>query len=91
LAILIASGLFGVWIVRIFVRLFLSNVHLHTDAKERETMVLTYLALLRRGTLPGVEERLFILDSLFRPSTTGIMKDDAVPLTAVEALSRINK
>jgi Family of unknown function (DUF6161) len=90
LALLTASGLFGVWIVRIVVRLFLSNVHLHTDAKERVTMVQTYLALLRRGKITKDDERL-ILQTLFRPTSTGIMKDDGVPLTALEAISKLNK
>ena len=51
---LVAAGLFGVWIVRIFARWLMSNAHLRTAAKVRETMVLTGLALLRRGNLPGV-------------------------------------
>ena len=71
-------------------RLFLSNVHLHTDAKERVTMVQTYLALLRRGKITKDDERL-ILQTLFRPTSTGIMKDDGVPLTALEAISKLNK
>ncbi len=90
LAMLITSGLFGIWIVRIIVRLFLSNVHLHTDAKERVTMVQTYLALVRRGKISKEDEH-FILRTLFRPSTTGIMKDDGIPLTALEAASKIEK
>ena len=38
-------------------------------------MVQTYLVLLRRGKL-GNDERLFILQTLFRPTQTGIVKDD---------------
>lgn len=90
LAILVTSGLFCVWVIRILVRLLLSNVHLLTDAKERVTMVQTYLALLRRDKLKD-EERMFILQTLFRPTPTGIVKDDAVPLTIVEGLTKIGK
>jgi len=90
LAILIASALIGVWIVRILVRLFLSNVHLQTDAKERVVMVQTYLAFLRRGKISKEDEQ-FILKTLFRPTATGIMKDDAVPLTALDALTKIGR
>jgi Family of unknown function (DUF6161) len=90
LGLLVSTGLFGVWVVRIIVRLFLSNVHLQTDAKERVIMVQTYLALIRRGKL-STENEHFILTTLFRPSTTGIMKDDGVPLTALEALSKLGK
>ena len=69
----------GVWFIRVLVRLLLSHVHLHTDAVERRTMLLTYLALLRRKKLPETEERRLILQSLFRPTVTGIVKDDASP------------
>jgi hypothetical protein len=54
-------------IVRILVRLLLSNIHLLTDAGERVTMVQTYLALLKRGKLKD-DERMFILQTLFRPT-----------------------
>lgn len=87
-AVLIATGLFGVWVVRIVVRLFLSNVHLLTDARERATMAQTYLALMRKG---GLEEkdRQLILKALFRPAGTGLVKDDAVPLTVLDSLSKL--
>ena len=87
-AVLIASAFFCVWVVRILVRLLLSNIHLLTDAKERVTMVQTYLALLRRGKFEK-DERMFILQTLFRPTPTGIVKDDAVPLTVVEGITKL--
>ena len=88
IAIMIASALFCVWVIRILVRLLLSNIHLQTDAKERVTMVQTYLALMRRGKLKD-DERMFILQTLFRPTPTGIVKDDAVPLTIVEGITKL--
>ena len=90
LAVLIASGLFCVWVIRILVRLLLSNIHLLTDARERVTMVQTYLALLRRGKIKD-DERMFILQTLFRPTPTGIVKDDAVPLTVVEGITKLGR
>lgn len=78
----------GVWFLRVLVRLLLSNVHLHTDASERRTMMMTYLALLRRGQLPEGNERELILQALFRPSSTGIVKDDASPPFMAEWLKR---
>ncbi|HEY1718749.1 MAG TPA: DUF6161 domain-containing protein [Verrucomicrobiae bacterium] len=90
IAVLIASGLFCVWVVRILVRLLLSNIHLLTDARERVTMVQTYLALMRRGKLKD-DERMFILQTLFRPTPTGIVKDDAVPLTIIESITKLGK
>ena len=67
-----------VWGMRIVVRLLMSNLHLHDDAEERTTMLLTYLALLREGQLPE-EVRQLILQALFRPAATGIVRDDAAP------------
>ncbi|MCP4539940.1 MAG: hypothetical protein GY832_22600 [Chloroflexi bacterium] len=69
----------GVWAIRVLVRLLMSNIHLHDDAAERRTMLLTYLALLREGELPEGDVRQLILQALFRPSSTGIVKDDAAP------------
>ena len=78
----------GVWVIRVLVRLLLSNVHLYTDGMERRTMLMTYLALLRRGQLPEGNERELILQALFRPSSTGIVKDDAAPPFMAEWLKR---
>jgi hypothetical protein len=77
LIVLVAT--IGVWAIRVFVRLMMSNIHLLDDATERRTMLLTYLALLRRDKLPKDDSRLLILQTLFRPASTGIVKDDASP------------
>jgi len=91
LGIVTVSGLFGIWFVRILVRLFLSNVHLLTDSRERVTMVKTYLALLRRDKALGNEDRQLILQAMFRPSAAGGVKDDAVPISVVEALAKLRQ
>ena len=88
LAVMIAAGVFGVWVIRILVRLFLSHVHLLSDANERVTMALTYLSLLRSdGGLPE-KDRQLILQTLFRPASSGVVKDDGVPLSWIEAITR---
>lgn len=79
----------GVWIIRILVRILLSNMHLFSDAKERETMMQTYLALINEGKMPEDEDRRLILQALFRPSSTGIVKDDASPPFMAEWVKRI--
>jgi hypothetical protein len=78
----------GVWATRVLVRLLLSNIHLGSEAKERRTMLLTYLALLQEGKLPEGDVRHLILQALFRPATTGIVKDDGVPPFMAEWLKR---
>lgn len=77
------------WPLRIVSRLYFSNVHLRSDAEERVTMATTYLSLLREqeGKLSD-EDRRLIFQRLFRPAATGIVRDDAMPPTWVDMVSR---
>ncbi len=80
---------FGFWMVRIFVRLALSNRHLATDAEERVVMAKTYLSLLEDERRPvGEQDRVLVLQALFRPSSTGLVRDDAAPPGGVELITR---
>ncbi|MDB5823673.1 MAG: hypothetical protein JWR21_2377 [Herminiimonas sp.] len=88
-AVLGLVGILGVWAVRLVVRLFLSDLHLATDAGERVTMVKTYLSLLEADIVPSEEDRKIILQALFRPATDGIVKDEGLPHPALEALTRM--
>lgn len=88
-AVLGLIGVLGVWAVRLVVRMFLSDMHLATDAGERVTMVKTYLSLLEGEKLPSDDDRKLILQALFRPATDGIVKDEGLPHPALEALTRI--
>ena len=76
LGVILAISTFGIWLTRLSAKIFVSNLHLRADADERVTMIQTYLALLREGSGPKDEERQLILQTLFRPSTTGFIKDD---------------
>jgi hypothetical protein len=78
----------GIWIVRIFVRLLLSNIHLRTDADERVTMIQTFLALASDGKIDTEKSLLIILEALFRPASTGVVRDDAAPASPLEMLTR---
>lgn len=82
---------FAVWIMRMFARLFLSNLHLATDAGERIVMVTTYLSLLREGSGLSDGDRKLVIEALFRRTSTGIVKDDANPPVMLGALSRVGK
>lgn len=87
-ALLAIVGALGVWAVRLIVRIFLSHSHLATDAAERVTMIKTYLALLESDKMPSDDDRKLILQSLFRPATDGIVKDEGLPNPLLEALTR---
>lgn len=73
--VLLASGI-TVWALRFAARVYLSERHLATDARERQTIVMTYLALLKESAATDAE-RAIVLQTLFRSSSDGIVKDDA--------------
>lgn len=69
------------WIIRILVKVFLSNLHHLSDAKERATMIMTYLAFEREEEVLKPDDRELILPSIFRTSSHGIIKEDSAPQT----------
>ncbi len=91
LATLVLIGLFAVWGLRLVVRMFLSHLHLATDAAERVVMARTYLSLLEGDKLASKEDRQLILQALFRPTSDGIVKDEGIPPSMLEFLTRQSK
>lgn len=81
-------GVFALWGTRLIVRMFLSHLHLLTDAAERVVMVKTYLSLLDGDHLASKEDRQLILNALFRPAADGIVKDEGIPPSMLEFLTR---
>lgn len=80
------------WLVRLLVKLLLSHVHLCADAREREVMISTFMALMRRQeSREGVEQMdlALVLAPIFKPSTTGVIKDDGGPTTLADFVSRL--
>lgn len=69
----------GIWILRLIARLFLSNLHLYTDAKEKRVMTMSYLSLLAQGAFKTDRGEEFMLERMFRSAGTGIMKEDGSP------------
>ncbi|MFC4270287.1 hypothetical protein GQF03_00870 [Sneathiella chungangensis] len=67
------------WGLRVFAKLFIHNLNLASDAAQRQTMVATYLALANdeKANL-GNDERILILNALFRP-TDADKNHDAPP------------
>lgn len=78
-AVFIGALTLVVWVIRILVKIFLSNLHLLSDAKERETMIMTYLAFEREEQVLSKEDKDLILPSIFRVSSNGIIKEDSSP------------
>jgi hypothetical protein len=77
------------WGLRILARVLLGSIHLEMDAGERGVMAETYLALSKEEHLKEERDRQLVLAALFRPSSTGVVKDDAAPSTWMDILSRI--
>ncbi len=61
---------------------------LASDAAERVVMIKAYVALAREGKLDD-SHRSLILQALFKPSTTGLVKDDAVPASMLDLATRV--
>ena len=91
IGVLVLMGVFAVWGVRLVVRMFLSHLHLASDAAERVVMTRTYLSLLEGDRLSSKEDRQLILQALFRPASDGIVKDEGVPFSLAEVLTRTGK
>lgn len=88
---LLISGIgIAAWPLRIISKFWMSEAHLAADAEERTTMVKTYLAMLKDGSL-SESHRELILPSLFRSTKTGIVKDDGGPSLHFETVSRLAK
>ena len=66
---------------RALTRLLFANAHLELDAGERRIMAMTYLSLLRKvpDLKTDTETLTRVLTSLFRHSSSGLIKDDAGP------------
>lgn len=91
LAVLALIGVFSVWALRLLVRMFLSHLHLLADAGERVVMVRTYLSLLEGDRLASKDDRQLILQALFRPASDGLVKDEGVPFSLAEMLTRTGR
>lgn len=88
LGVFSVAAFFSIWLERILVRLFISNMHLATDAEERVTMLQTYLSIIREGSEFAPEDKKLILERLFHPAADGLVKDDAAPPSPLEMLTR---
>lgn len=86
------ASTFVLWLNRLLVRLMLSHIHLYADAREREVMISTFLALVhRQESREGLkkEDIALVLAPIFRPSTTGVIKDDGGPQSLSDLLSAL--
>ena len=86
---MILLGGLSFWFLRILSKIFLSQLHAWSDAQERVVMVKTYLSLLQDEKALEPDDRRLVLEALFRPAPTGIIKDDGVPPALFDAITRL--
>ena len=68
LALVSIPALTALWGLKHIARLFVTNIERSADARLRETMTTTFLALTKGGAATvDRHERLLILEALFRP------------------------
>lgn len=79
-----------IWMMKILVKIMLSNYHLSVDANERVIMINTYLVLLEDGKGFEESDRKVILDNIFRQTNHGIIKDET-NVTIVDIASSFKK
>ena len=88
---LLVPGFLIIWAMRIVSRLLSESISMMRDAREREAMVKTFLAMLREETTgqPGLtqDDRILILHSLFRPSNI-TATDDSPPVHWFDLLTK---
>lgn len=88
IGVLLIGAFFAIWLVRVFVRLLFSHLHLATDAAERRMMILTFIAMSRQGTQFSDADKKLIIQHIFRSASDGLVKDDAAPPSIFELLTR---
>ena len=76
------------WLMRLLVKILLSHIHLKSDAHERVVMTKTYLSLLRDKSGFDDSDKKLILSTLFRPSNSGLIKDDGLPPGIYDILTK---
>ena len=79
----------AIWVLRIVGRMLSTHLNLWEEAGERATMVKTFLAFMREdrqgGPLVQDQDRILILNALFRHSTTS-GADDSPPASWFDLL-----
>lgn len=76
-----------VWVGRILGRTYMAHMQLAEDAKERATMIETYIALIRADVIDKTKAE-DAQKALFRPAATGLLAGDSGPDTPIELVTK---
>lgn len=75
--ILVSIISFFVYVIRVLIKIVMSNHHLATEYEQKAALTRFYQALTFAGTDIAKEERIIIIHSLFSKSDTGLVKTDS--------------
>lgn len=75
--ILVSIISFFVYIIRVLIKIVMSNHHLATEYEQKAALTRFYQALTYAGTDIAQEERIIIIHSLFSRTETGLVKTDS--------------
>ncbi|MEQ8278580.1 MAG: DUF6161 domain-containing protein [Deltaproteobacteria bacterium] len=79
----------GLGLIRMAAKSWATHQHLASVYEEKAVMTQVYLALMSNEALDKAADRPLLLGAIFQPSSTGLVKDDHLPPTIVEAASRL--
>lgn len=86
--IVLALITFLVYVIRVFIKVTLSNSHLAAAYRQKATMTYFYLALMEKEHALDDPERPLVLSALFSPVDTGLVKSgEGVSLDALASLA----
>lgn len=86
--IVLALITFLVYVIRVFIKVTLSNGHLAAAYRQKATMTYFYLALMEKEHAVDDPERPLVLSALFSPVDTGLVKSgESVSLDALASLA----
>ena len=78
------------WLLRLFSSNWRVHSHKHQDARERVTLIDTYIAMMTHEDSPiRPEDRHLILPTLFRPGSDGLVGEDGIPSPWLDLVSKL--
>ncbi|WP_395602861.1 DUF6161 domain-containing protein [Pseudomonas sp. A1230] len=88
IALLIICTTAAIWLIRILVKLMMTNLALEIEALERSTMIKTYIAMDSTKAEQAAEIRMLFYTTLFRPSSNSLTDDSTSPeyIRIIEAM-----
>ncbi|AVE08547.1 hypothetical protein CYL20_25145 [Pseudomonas palleroniana] len=88
IALLIIATTASIWLVRVLVKLMMTNLALEIEALERSTMIKTFIAMDKAKAEHASEIRMLFYSTLFKPSNNTLTDDSTSPeyIRIIEAM-----